>query len=53
LHGHVEHEEILKTLLTNQSATKKVESLIKQANAAGGFDNVTIVYVCNILGESS
>lgn len=53
LHGYVEHNEILNTLLLNQSTTKKVEMLIKQANAVGGFDNVTIVYVADVLGESS
>lgn len=52
LHGYVEHDDILNTLLTNQSATKKVESLIKQANAIGGFDNITIVLVADVNGDS-
>jgi serine/threonine protein phosphatase PrpC len=49
LHGYVEHDDMEATCLSNESPTKKVQSLIQQANAIGGFDNVTIVYV---VGES-
>lgn len=45
LHGYVNHQDIVDTLVQDSSPTKKVVSLIQQANAIGGFDNVTIVYI--------
>ena len=45
LHGYVAEEEIEKVLLEREEVSVKVRKLVDMANAAGGFDNVTVVLV--------
>lgn len=45
LHGYVSNEKIHDVLVSKLSPTKKVNQLIQLANDAGGYDNVTIIYL--------
>ncbi len=45
LHGYVSNEKIYDVLVSKLSPTKKVNQLIQLANDAGGYDNVTIIYL--------
>ncbi len=53
LHGYVSYQQISDVVISNMSATKKVTTLIQLANDAGGFDNVTIIYLTDLQGETS
>lgn len=43
LHGYVEENRIRRVLVSRQSLAEKASMLISLANAAGGFDNCTVV----------
>lgn len=43
LHGYVQQDAIQQVLISDMSAEEKCSALIKLANDAGGFDNVTVV----------
>jgi PPM family protein phosphatase len=45
LHGYVSNQMIHGVLTSKLSPTKKVNQLIQMANDAGGYDNVTIIYL--------
>ncbi len=45
LHGYISNSEMHQVLKSKLSPTKKVNTLIQSANDAGGFDNITCIYI--------